>query len=245
MVRCVSEAGLRSHTHLQAPIGIFGGTFDPIHHGHLRVALEVLEALRLTELRFLPARQPPHRDTPGVAPEQRLDLLRSAVAEQPGFVVDKRELRRSGPSYTVDTLASLRAELPDTPLCLLVGRDAFGTLHRWSRWPQLFELAHIVVLNRPGNWPALSPELNAEVTTRQLPAAAGLQQRLAGWLWFQSVTPLTISATHIRELLASGRSPRYLLPDTVYTSILKQGLYRAEHTGQRSTGADTGRGRGG
>lgn len=245
MVRCASESGLHSQVVSPAPIGIFGGTFDPVHYGHLRVALEVLEALQLAELRFLLARQPPHRGTPGVTPEQRLDLLRRAVAEQPGFVVDERELRRSGPSYTVDTLASLRAELPDTPLCLLVGRDAFGTLQRWSRWRQLFELAHIVVLNRPGNWPALSPELSAEVTTRRLSTAAGLQQRLAGGLWFQSVTPLTISATHIRELLASGRSPRYLLPDTVYTSILKQGFYCAEHTSQRSTGAATGRGRGG
>lgn len=225
MVRCAPESGWHPHTVLTAPIGIFGGTFDPIHYGHLRVALEAFEALPLAELRFLLARQPPHRDMPSITPEQRLDLLRQAVAEQPGFVVDARELHRCGPSYTVDTLTSLRAERPHTPLCLLIGRDAFGALHRWSRWRQLFELAHIVVLTRPGNWPALSPELSAEVTTRQLSTVQGLHQQLAGGLWFQSVTPLAISATHIRELLASGRSPRYLLPDTVYTSIITQGFY--------------------
>ncbi len=226
---------------LTAPIGIFGGTFDPIHYGHLRVALEAFEALPLAELRFLVARQPPHRDTPSVTAEQRLALLQQAVAEQPGFVVDARELHRSGPSYTVDTLASLRAEWPTTPLCLLIGRDAFGALHRWSRWQQLFELAHIVVLTRPGNWPELSPELSAEVTTRQLPTAQALQHQLAGGLWFQAVTPLAISATHIRALLAAGRSPRYLMPDAVYTTIVTQGLYRAGHTHPCSTDTDISR----
>lgn len=241
MVRCAPEYSVHSQLVLPAPIGIFGGTFDPIHYGHLRVALEAFEALQLAELRFLLARQPPHRDTPSVTPEQRLALLQQAVAEQPGFVVDERELRRSGPSYTVDTLASLRAELPNTPLCLLIGRDAFGALHRWSRWLALFELAHIVVLTRPGNWPTLAPELSAEIATRQLSTAQGLHQHLAGGLWFQAVTPLAISATHIRTLLAAGHSPRYLLPDTVYTSIITQGFYRAEHTNQCSTGADTSR----
>lgn len=214
-------------TSLQPPVGVFGGTFDPIHYGHLRVALEVLEALELAELRLLPARQPPHRDTPGASPEQRLALLRLAVADQPGFVIDERELRRSGPSYMVDTLTSLRAELPDSPLCLLVGRDAFGELPGWSRWKRLFELAHLVVLTRPGNWPELPAELNAEISDRRFSNPAGLTGRRAGGVWFQAVTPLAISATRIRELLANGHSPRYLLPDAVHEYIGAHRLYRA------------------
>ena len=213
---------------LLAPIGIFGGTFDPIHYGHLRVALEVWEALQLAELRLIPARQPPHRTTPGASPEQRLALLQLAVSEQPGFRVDGRELQRGGPSYTVDTLASLRAEYPDTPLCLLLGQDAFAKLDTWSRWAQLFRLAHLVVLTRPGHWPVLSSELQAAVTAQRVSAVSELRQQVAGGLWFQAVTPLAISATHIRELLARGQSPRYLLPDTVYAFIRAHGIYRAQ-----------------
>lgn len=212
---------------LTRPIGILGGTFDPIHHGHLRIALEALETLELAELRLLPARTPPHRDTPGASPEQRLALLRLAVGDQRGFVIDERELRRDGPSYMVDTLASLRAEQPDTPLCLLVGHDAFVELPRWSRWSRLFELAHLVVLSRPGDWSDGSDELRAEVAARRLSEPAALANRPAGGVWFQDVTLLAISATRIRQLLAAGRSPRYLLPDSVIDHILSRGLYRA------------------
>jgi nicotinate-nucleotide adenylyltransferase len=215
----------------QRPIGILGGTFDPIHYGHLRIALEALEALELAELRLLPARRPPHRENPGASPEQRLTLLRLAVRDQPGFVIDERELCRDGPSYMVDTLISLRAEHPTTPLCLLVGRDAFAELPRWSRWSRLFELAHLVVLSRPGDWSGLVPELRAEVEARRLAADRALGDQLAGGIWFQDVTPLAISATRIRQLLADGRSPRYLLPDPVHEYILSRGLYRVPSRG--------------
>ena len=132
------------------PVGVLGGTFDPIHHGHLRPALEVLEALGLAELRFVPCRIPAHRATPSVSAEQRLDLVRLATAEQAGFVADDRELRRPGPSYMIDTLASLRTEFGDTPLVLIVGSDAFRELHTWRRWRELTDLAHIAIMRRPG-----------------------------------------------------------------------------------------------
>lgn len=207
------------------PIGILGGTFDPVHFGHLRIALEALEALELAEVRLLPARQPPHRSDPGAPPEARLAMLYSAVADQPGFRVDDRELRRDGLSYMVDTLASFRHALPDRPLCLLLGMDAFVELPRWNRWRQLFELAHLVVLSRPGNWPELPAELTAEVDRRRLPEGSALAGAAAGGVLFQPVTPLDISATRIRALLAAGCSPRYLLPDAVHDYIRTHRLY--------------------
>ncbi|MDX1604819.1 MAG: nicotinate-nucleotide adenylyltransferase [Candidatus Competibacterales bacterium] len=210
----------------ERPVGIFGGTFDPIHYGHLRIALETLESLSLAELRLLPARQPPLRDTPGARPEQRLAMLRLAIADQPGFVLDPRELDREGPSYMADTLASLRAERPDTPLCLLVGADAFARLHRWERWRALFDLAHIVVLSRPGDADPLSAPLETEIASRRLDAVTELRGSPAGGIWFQAVTALDISATRIRRLLQAGRSPRYLLPDAVCDYIQRHRLYQ-------------------
>ncbi len=209
------------------PIGILGGTFDPVHYGHLRPALEMLEVLGLAEVRFIPCRLPSHRNQPVATPEQRLALLQLAVADQPGFVVDDRELRREGPSYMVDTLASLRAEVGETPLCLLLGMDAFSILPTWRRWQEIPELAHLVVTNRPDPDPPLSNTLNELVEQRKIQQPEALRERPAGGILFQPVTQLAISATRIRQLLAQGRSPRYLLPETVWSSVRDQGLYRS------------------
>ena len=124
-----------------APLGVFGGTFDPIHFGHLRTAFEVLHSAGLREVRFVPAGDPPHREPPRVAAAERLELVRAAIADQPGFVLDEREVRRAGRSYSVLTLGELRAELPDVPLCLIVGMDAFLGLPTWHRWTELLEFA--------------------------------------------------------------------------------------------------------
>ena len=123
------------------PVGVLGGTFDPIHYGHLRPALELLETLELSEVRFIPCRIPAHRGAPSITAEQRLELVRLAIIGQPGFVADGRELRRAGPSYMVDTLVALRQELGDTPLCLILGSDAFQALTTWHRWQALTDLA--------------------------------------------------------------------------------------------------------
>ncbi len=211
---------------LGQPVGLLGGTFDPVHHGHLRIALEVLEVQRLAEMRLLPCRLPPHREMPVATPEQRLIMLRRAVQGQAGFRIDDRELSRRGPSYTVDTLRSLRAELPTSPLCLLIGQDAFAELHRWNRWRQLFELAHVIVLARPGASLELAPPLRAQLERRRLRDGCELRQAVAGGILFQNVTQLEISATRIRQLLACARSPRYLLPESVYAYIHELGLYR-------------------
>jgi len=209
------------------PIGILGGTFDPIHYGHLRPALDVLEALELAEVRFIPCRIPAHRGTPQITAEQRLALVRLATDGQPGFVADDRELRRDGLSYMFDTLASLREDFGDeTPLCLIVGTDAFGELHTWHRWQELPKLAHIVVMQRPGLPKPLIPVLDAFTTPRRINDRFALQQKPAGGILFQPVTQLNISATQIRALLAKGQSPRYLLPETVLAAIHDQAIYR-------------------
>src|SRR6185369_8670972 len=131
------------NTNLMHPIGIFGGTFDPIHYGHLRTAFELIQALRLSEVRFMPAGDPPHRDATIASPELRLQMVKAAIGQQPGFNVDDREMRRAGPSYSVDTLAELRAELPDRSLCLIVGMDAFLGLPTWHQWQNILTFSHL------------------------------------------------------------------------------------------------------
>lgn len=208
------------------PIGILGGTFDPIHYGHLRPALEVLETLELAEVRFVPCRIPAHRAAPSVTAEQRLALVRLATAGQPGFVADDRELRREGPSYMVDTLVSLREELGETPLCLLLGADAFRDLPTWRCWQDLTRWAHLVVMRRPGAAQPLPPVLEEFVAPRVFHDPLALRQEPAGGILFQPVTQLDISATRIRALLARGQSPRYLVPEVVLAAIHDRALYR-------------------
>lgn len=208
------------------PVGILGGTFDPIHYGHLRTALELLETLELAEVRFVPCRIPAHRATPRVTAEQRLTLVRLALLGQAGFVVDDREIRREGPSYMVDTLASLRADCgAETPLCLILGTDAFRELPTWHRWLDLSELAHIVVMQRPGLLQPFPPVLENFITARVVYDGLALRRQPAGGILFQPVTQLNISATQIRALLARGQSPRYLLPDAVLAYIHDRALY--------------------
>lgn len=214
-------------SHISRPIGILGGTFDPIHYGHLRPALELLETLQLAEVRFIPCRIPAHRGAPRVTAEQRLELVRLAMAGQPGFVADDRELRREGTSYMVDTLTSLREDFgQETPLCLIVGADAFRELHTWHRWRDVTRLAHIVVMRRPGALRPLPSMLEEWITPRRVHEALALCGKSAGNILFQPVTQLDISATQIRALLANGQSPRYLLPEAVLACIVDRTLYR-------------------
>lgn len=208
-------------------IGIYGGTFDPVHYGHLRTALEVSEALGLAELRLVPCQIPPHRETPGATPAQRVRMLRAALAgADPGVRVDARELARPGPSYMVDTLASLREELGAAPLGLIVGMDTFLGLPRWHRWETLLTLAHVIVMQRPGHAPAWPPELARIVSDRFATAGATLHERPMGRVHVMAVTQLEISASHIRRLIAGKRSARYLTPDAVLDIIREERLYQ-------------------
>lgn len=210
-------------------IGLLGGTFDPIHYGHLRVALEMREALGLDEVRFLPCGEPPHRGRPGADAKTRAALTAIALAGEPGFVLDRRELTRDGPSYTYDTLRSLREEYGEQrPFCLIVGADAFAGLPSWHRAGDLLGLTHIAVARRPGEMPAIAPPLAALLGDRLTENPADLCAAPAGRVIWVEVTQLAISATAIRERLRQGRSPRFLMPDAVLDAIRKQGLYGRE-----------------
>ncbi len=198
------------------PLAILGGTFDPIHNAHLRVAWEAAEFLD-AEVRLLPASVPPHRDQPIASAEQRTALVRAALSGQDRLTLDTRELRREGPSYTVDTLVELRAEIGEQrPLVLLVGADAFAGLPSWHRWRELFDLAHIGVLTRPGHDGTPPTELRTKIASRRCPNAAALRESAAGRVLPIPVTPLEISASQIRGLLAAGHDPRYLVPDALF-----------------------------
>jgi nicotinate-nucleotide adenylyltransferase len=207
-------------------IGLFGGAFDPIHFGHLRAALEVREALGLTEVRLLPLNVAVHREQPAADGALRLRMVQAAIAGVPGLVADDRELRRSGCSYTVDTLTDFRAELgPGAPLCLLVGGDAFNGFLEWHRPRDILTLAHIAVMRRPGSVLPRDAELREELERRRTERPADLHAAPAGRIWLQSVTQLDISSTRIRRALASGASPRFLLPDAVLDLAEAAGCY--------------------
>ncbi|MBI5782683.1 MAG: nicotinate-nucleotide adenylyltransferase [Gammaproteobacteria bacterium] len=204
-------------------IGILGGTFDPIHYGHLRPAQEAQRALALEEIRVVPAANPPHRQPPVANAAQRLRMTELAVAGFPGFRVDDREVRRGGPSYTVRTLESLRVEMGPRPLCLLLGMDAFLDIETWHQWTRLPELAHLVVMQRPG-W-AFPDPLPAWATPRFSRDARELTGQAAGRVYFQTTAPQDISATRLRAAIGRGESVEGRLPPAVWDYIRANRLY--------------------
>jgi nicotinate-nucleotide adenylyltransferase len=208
------------------PLGILGGTFDPVHHGHLRLAIEMAEALDLAEVWLVPLYLPPHREPPTAPPALRLRMLDAAVADTPSLRVDDRELRRARVSYTVETLAELRGDRPGRPLCLILGMDAFAGLEGWQRWREIIRLAHLAVAKRPGS--ALSPSdpIQDVIDRHGVTDPSDLHRREAGCLLIRDVPALDISASAIRARIAAGRSPRHLLPDAVLELIERNSLYR-------------------
>ena len=209
------------------PVGVFGGTFNPIHYGHLRSALELCERLDLDHLRLMPCAQPPHREAPSCGALQRARMVELAVEDEPRLLCDQRELERDGTSYTILSLEELRAELGDGhSLSLVMGCDALLNITSWLRWDELLSFAHIVVIARPGwdfpetgevaDWLALHRTDDRKVLAREA----------NGHILVEELRPLAISSTEIRELLAAGRSPRYLLPGPVLDYIESGQLYR-------------------
>jgi nicotinate-nucleotide adenylyltransferase len=207
-------------------IGILGGMFDPVHFGHLRPALDVLQALDLEGVRLIPCNSPPHRPPPVAAAGQRAAMLEAAVRHYPRLTVDRRELARAGPSWTFDTLSGLSREAGTQRLCLLIGMDAFRGLPTWHRWPELMNLCHMVVMTRPGADFRAQGELADFVNRHRVQDPAQLETQPTGRLLFQPVTQLEISSTRIRDLLAAGLSAGFLLPEAVLEFIQREGLYQ-------------------
>jgi len=215
---------------LSEPLGLFGGTFDPVHFGHLRLAEESINHLGLAGVRWIPAGQPPHRGQPDVTAAQRLEMVLRSTAGNARFSVDASEVEAAAPSYTVHTLERLRAEFgAEQSLVLLVGADAFAGLAAWHRWRDIFGLAHVAVSHRPGfpvEISSLPDELASEFNGRRLSNTSALKDSPAGAIVTFAMTQLAISATQIRKLLANGLSARYLLPDSVLDYIQLHQLYR-------------------
>ncbi len=208
-------------------VAIFGGTFDPVHYGHLRAAAEIAERLKVSDFRLVPAGQPPHRSGTWAEAFHRLAMLELAVAPYSDLHVDAREVLRSGPSFMVDTLESVRAEVSEVPLLLCVGQDAANHLERWERWERLLDLAHLVVMTRPNSQPDYSDKLGEMMSQRRVERARELMKSPAGLVCHVEVTQLSISSTDIRYQLGKGWNPRFLLPATVLSYIRKYGLYTA------------------
>jgi nicotinate-nucleotide adenylyltransferase len=199
---------------MSEPIGVFGGTFDPIHYGHLRTAFELWQALRLAQVRFLPTGDPPHREPSLAPPELRLSMVRAAIAGEPAFVVDD-----------LDTLLDLRREYAERSLCLLLGMDAFLGMPSWHRWREIFDLAHVVVAHRPGWKAPITGPLGEVMVDRGTGSVRELHQNKAGRIYVHAVTQLEISSTDLRALIYANRDLRYLVPDAVRDLIVSSGCY--------------------
>lgn len=219
---------------LKKPIGILGGTFDPIHFGHLRFALELLTACDLAYIKLIPCYHPVHRATPVASPNERLIMVKKAIVSEPSLKIDDREIRWQNRSYTIDTIESLRVELPNTPLCFLMGIDALSGFTSWQRHKDILKQAHLIVAHRPyyqlPKTGALAKLLKQHLTHD----VTDLHQHLAGKILLHPVTALEISASDIRRQIADNENPRFLLPENVYQYILKNKIYRKKHANKKS-----------
>ncbi|MCK4869588.1 MAG: nicotinate-nucleotide adenylyltransferase [Gammaproteobacteria bacterium] len=197
------------------PIGIFGGTFDPVHYGHLQVANEVYKQLNLQEIKFIPCNQSPHKEQPIATPKQRVAMLELATKSHPEFTIDTREIDRGGKSYMIDTLASLKEDYPNTPLCLIISQDAFAKFNTWHKWQEIIKLVNLIVANRPDSQPITAPEILALLKDHQT----------ADRIQMISINPLPISATAIRKLAATKHDLNQLTPNKVCDYIKIHNIY--------------------
>lgn len=211
-------------------VGILGGTFNPIHYGHLRMAQELADGLDMDEVKFIPSANPPHKDSVTVSAEHRAAMVKIAIADNPTFSIDELELKRDGASYTIDTLISLRETLgKDTALCLMMGSDAFIKLNTWHRWQELLDFAHIILVQRPNQGKpqeALPDELQILLHDNYVENISELSKTNAGLINMQAISAHDISATQIREQLKHGQSVRYCLPNEVIEYIERYRLYQ-------------------
>ena len=213
-----------SGTQQQACV-IFGGTFDPIHYGHLRAALEIRNLLNIDSITLMPSGSPVYRANSVSPVRYRVEMLKMAIAGLEGFKLDLREVERNGPSFTVESLLEIRQQSGDIPIIFVIGQDSANSLNSWHRWKEIFSLAHLVIMSRPGDLENYPDELANEFIGRKITHAAPLFDSIAGRVLCVPVTGLAISSKHIRALLEKGETPRFLLPDTVLAYIRQTGLY--------------------
>ncbi|MFL2539229.1 MAG: nicotinate-nucleotide adenylyltransferase [Candidatus Rariloculaceae bacterium] len=206
-------------------IGIFGGTFDPIHNGHLRIALEALEELSLSAVHFIPCGQSPLRSEPATTNDIRLKMVKAAVEAEPRFIMDTREIKRGGPSYTYDTLTTLRDGHKENSICLILGMDSFISLPRWYRWEELIDLAHIVIAHRPGWKAPTEGPLGDFVQEHLAESSQDVVTKREGSLFVLPVTQLEISATKLRSSIRLGLDPKFLVPESVRAIIKETECY--------------------
>lgn len=210
---------------LKEPLALFGGTFDPVHYGHLRCADEARQQLALEQLYLLPSGIPPHRDAPRASVKQRLEMLHLSMPEFPQLKIDDRETRRSGPSYMVDTLKEFRSTYPERLLLLLIGQDAVNHLHGWYHWQALFDLTHIVILTRPGTKVEYRQDVAKQIQCRSFENTEEIFHSQAGGVLNLKVSSIDISATTIKSIIRLGRSPQSMLPAAVLDYINENKLY--------------------
>jgi len=206
-------------------VGILGGTFDPIHFGHLRLALELFQAFDLDHIRIIPCYQPVHRKQPIASPEDRMAMTRRAVASESALKADETEIKRKEPSYTIDTLLDFRKKAPQVPFCILIGIDAFLGFTSWHRWQDILDNAHLIVAHRPNYHLPHTGIVAKLLRERHSDDATIIHKKIHGCILLHPITSLEISATDIRKQIAMGKNPRYLLPDNVYEYIKKRGTY--------------------
>ena len=208
------------------PIGIYGGTFDPIHFGHLRSAEEVLAICQLQQIYFIPCKTPVHKKDAVATEHDRLAMLMLATEQVLHLTISDIEIKRNTPSYTIDTLKEFNNQFKDTPLCLLLGSDSFMQLPTWHHWKEIIEKCHIIIMKRPGFPLELSTELESFLANHLADDISELHENLSGKIYYQSITEMCISSTQIRAQINAGFSAHYLLPDNVLTYIEQKKLYR-------------------
>ena len=211
---------------VQKPIGIFGGTFDPIHKAHLIIAEHVLKTLDLQEVRFIPCHQPPHRSVPKASAQDRLAMLKLAIKPYEGFVIDDLELKRTDPSYTVETLRALRKELGQLPFCFILGKDAFALFNQWKDWKLILTLTHLIVINRPETELPQAGWMDNLLKHHEIHNPKLLNVKAAGFIYQLSLPPLSISATKIRKRLINSQLTMNDIPSSVLDYIHQHKLYQ-------------------
>ncbi len=213
-------------------IGILGGTFDPIHFAHLRLAEEIKEEFSINELRLIPSATPPHRSNPIATAAQRIAMLNMAIIDNPSLKIDDREANRPGPSFTVDTLREIRLEAdPNQPIVLIMGIDAFLKLHTWHEWKAIFNLANIVIAQRSGYekknvLDQTNSVFKSEIEPRITENKNSFMRNISGKIFLYQFTGLSISSTMVRKFINQDRSLKYLIPDSIRNYIKREGLYK-------------------